>query len=84
VQVEIRTNGTLNWRAWSFQSSDFLFELKRNCNTYSCNPTPDIRLVLIKGDKPCIYTRLILSILLIPAPAPNRKMAYWLSRESPH
>jgi len=29
VQVEIRTNGTLNWRAWSFQP-DFLFELKRN------------------------------------------------------
>ncbi|MDE4076579.1 hypothetical protein PWP92_20065 [Enterobacter hormaechei subsp. xiangfangensis] len=29
VQVEIRTNGTLNWRAWSFEP-DFLFELKRN------------------------------------------------------
>jgi hypothetical protein len=29
VQVEIRTNGTLNWRARSFQP-DFLFELKRN------------------------------------------------------
>lgn len=29
VQVEIRTNGTLNWRDWSFEP-DFLFELKRN------------------------------------------------------
>ncbi|EOC0003178.1 hypothetical protein FZI24_09355 [Cronobacter sakazakii] len=29
VQVEIRTNGKLNWRAWSFEP-DFLFELKRN------------------------------------------------------
>ena len=29
VQVEIRTRGTLNWRAWSFEP-DFLFELKRN------------------------------------------------------
>jgi len=29
VQVEIRTNGTLNWHAWSFEP-DFLIELKRN------------------------------------------------------
>ncbi|MFK8940656.1 hypothetical protein, partial [Enterobacter sp. 01-M-03-SI-ECC_S142] len=29
VQVEIRTNGTLNWHAWSFEP-DFLLELKRN------------------------------------------------------
>ncbi|WP_413540708.1 hypothetical protein, partial [Enterobacter asburiae] len=29
VQVEIRTYGTLNWRAWSFDP-DFLLELKRN------------------------------------------------------
>ncbi|WP_373922286.1 DUF905 family protein [Enterobacter hormaechei] len=29
MQVEIRTNGTLNWRAWSFEP-DFLLELKRN------------------------------------------------------
>ncbi|MGL4183485.1 hypothetical protein, partial [Enterobacter ludwigii] len=29
VQVEIRTNGHLNWHAWSFEA-DFLVELKRN------------------------------------------------------
>ena len=29
VQVEIRTNGLLNWRAWSFEP-DFIADLDRN------------------------------------------------------
>ena len=29
IQVEIRTHGLLNWRAWSFEP-DFVFDLKRN------------------------------------------------------
>ncbi len=46
VQVEIRTNGTLNWRAWSFEP-DFLFELKRK---------PAIRAVLT-GSRMSALTR---------------------------
>jgi hypothetical protein len=29
IQVEIRTHGLLNWRAWSFEP-DFVSDLKRN------------------------------------------------------